>query len=161
MKFTQVFAAKNLTTACWLLLQLLVMSAIGIAFRMPIGPKQMAEAVVFTAVTALLLWSAGNFASVRNPRPADPDSSMRARASGGLQALLLFVYPLTFLPSALAYFARWVLGAEWAFYGVMAVMIALAGMVYWVALESAADYADREREAIVTALSQRQGPIAS
>ncbi len=161
VKFTQVLVAKNLTAAFWLTLQLLLMWGLGVALRTPMGIDQVAEAATFILVTVLLLWSIGNYTSVHNARPADPDSSMRARAAGGMQALLLFAYPLTFVPAGLAYFARWAFHTQWAFYGVMTVMAALAAMVYTVALEATAAMADREKEAMVTALSARQGPIAS
>jgi uncharacterized membrane protein len=107
------------------------------------------------------LWSAGNYASVRHPRPANPESSMRSRASGGTQALLVFLYPLTFAPVALAYFARWAFTSQWAFFGVLAVMFALAVLVYAVAMESAAGYAEAHKEQFVAALSAGQGPISS
>ena len=161
VKFTRVLLAKNITAALWLVLQLGVLWGLGRALRSPIGLAAAAEAAAVIVVTALLLWSAGNFVSVRNARPTDPDSSMRARASGGLQFLLIFAYPLTLTPAGLAYFARWAFGAQWVFFAVMAVMAALAAAVYSVALESTAEYAVREKEAMVTALSARQGPIAS
>ena len=41
----------------------------------------------------------------------------------------------------------------------MAVMAGLAVMGYFVSLDAAADYADREKEEGVTKLSARQGPI--
>lgn len=161
VKFGRVLFAKNLAAAFFILVQLLAMWALGRAFQTPIGPAQFVEALVFGVVTMLLLWSIGNYTSIKNARPSDPDSSMRSRAAGGMQFLLIFAYPLTFLPAGLGYFARWAFGSQWAFYAVMAVMGALAAIVYWVALESTAEFADEQKEAMVTALSARQGPIAS
>jgi ABC-2 type transport system permease protein len=161
VKFTRVLVAKNVTAALWLSVQLIVMWGLARALQSPVGLAGLGEAASVLVVTALLLWSAGNYVSVRNARPTDPDSSMRSKASGGLQFLLVFAYPLTLTPAGLAYFARWAFGAQWVFYAVIGVMAALAAMVYSVALESTAEYAVQEKEAMVTALSARQGPIAS
>jgi hypothetical protein len=99
--------------------------------------------------------------SISNARPTDPDSSMRTRSAGGTQALLLFLYPVVFLPAALAYFARWAFDSQLAFFGVLGIMGALGVVVYSVALESTVEFAQGKRESMVAALSANQGPISS
>ena len=69
VKFTRVLLAKNITAALWLVLQLGVLWGLGRALRSPIGLGAAAEAAAVIVVTALLLWSAGNFVSVRVPMP--------------------------------------------------------------------------------------------
>lgn len=161
LRFTRVIVAKNLVAAVFVMAQIGAIALLNTALRAPVTWLQIAEAGSFAAVVLPLLWSAGNYMSVRSPRPANPESAMRSRAAGGTQLLLVLLYPVTFLPVALAYFARWAFSSEWAFFGVMAAMLGLALMVYVVSLETAAEYAGEHKEEFVTALSAGQGPIAS
>jgi hypothetical protein len=117
--------------------------------------------VAVIAVVTLYLVSAGNYMSISNARPTDPDSSMRSRSAGGLQVLMIFLYPVAFIPAALAYFARWAFDSNAAFFGVLAVMGALGAVIYYVALESTVEFAERRRETLVTVLSAGQGPIST
>jgi hypothetical protein len=61
----------------------------------------------------------------------------------------------------LAYFARWAFTSELAFYGVLAVMAAIAGVVYSVALESAVGLAAERHEMMVEKLSEGVSPMSS
>jgi len=159
--FTRVLIAKNLNALLWVGVGQATTTLLCIAFRFPVTPKLVLDSAAVTAVVLIYLVSAGNYMSVSNPRPADPESAMRSRSAGGVQVLLMFLLPLVFIPAALAYFARWAFGSELAFFGVLGVMGAIGAMVYWVALDSTAEYADKHREAIVTALAAGQGPISS
>jgi ABC-2 type transport system permease protein len=105
--------------------------------------------------------AAGNYVSVSNAYGLDPDSSMRSRSSGSIQMLLLVLYPLVFLPAALAYLARWAFDSQLAFYGVLGVMAAIGASMYYVALDSITEQAESKKETMLTALSAGQGPISS
>jgi len=73
---------------------------------------------------------------------------------------MLLLYPLLMAPIGLAYLARYAFETDAAFYAVLLSGYAVAGMTYQVALDSAVEMAEKERERIVTALSATQGPIA-
>jgi ABC-2 type transport system permease protein len=77
-----------------------------------------------------------------------------------VQAILLVVYPVAFLPAGLAYLARYAFNSEWAFFGVLTLDAIAGAIVYRLALDSAVESAERRREQIVTALSAGDGPIS-
>ncbi|MEO8097801.1 MAG: hypothetical protein ABI811_08880 [Acidobacteriota bacterium] len=161
LRFSRVLVAKNISAVFWIMVQLAASTGISMALGFPVTVKVIAEAAAVTGVVALFLLSAGNFISIRNARPADPQSSMRSRGAGGSQALLLLLYPVVFIPAALAYLARWALGSELAFFGLLAVLGVMGGVVYTFALEFAVEEADKRKETMVAALSAGQGPISS
>jgi ABC-2 type transport system permease protein len=76
-----------------------------------------------------------------------------------MQALLLFLYPVLSLPVLLAYLARYALDSDWAFWAVLGVVGVLAGVVYWMAMDSALAAAERRKEEIISALSEGAGPM--
>jgi ABC-2 type transport system permease protein len=159
--FARVLMAKNMSAVLWVAVSQATTTLLCVAFRFPVTPQLVADSAAVTCVSLIYLLSAGNYMAVSNARPMDPDSSMRTRNAGGAQMLLLVLYPVVFLPAALAYFARWAFDSNLAFFGVLAVMGALGMVVYFIALESTAEYADKHREAMVTSLAAGQGPIAS
>ncbi|MEP6963092.1 MAG: hypothetical protein ABI995_13515, partial [Acidobacteriota bacterium] len=161
LRFSQVLIAKNASASIWIALQLAACTAISMALGFPVTSLVVIEAAAVTAVAVLFLFSAGNFVSIRHARPVDPQSSMRSRGAGGTQALLAFLAPLMYAPAALAYLARWALKSEWAFFGVLALVGILGGIVYSIALESSVEEADKSKEAMVATLSAGQGPISS
>jgi ABC-2 type transport system permease protein len=161
VRFSRVIGAKNLAGGACVALQIGVLALLHALLGVPVGVAQLGEAAGCAAVVLPLLWSAGNYISVRSPRPAHPESSMRSRASGGMQAVLVFLYPLTLAPVALAYFARWAFGSPGVFFGVLSVMAGVAWIIYVVALHWAADYAEAHKEHFVAALSAGQGPLVS
>jgi hypothetical protein len=98
---------------------------------------------------------------VRQARGVDPDASLRQGTTGRGTAARLVVLPLSFVPAAFAYLARFAFDSEAAFFGVLA-LEAIAGFVaYRIALESAIGFAEGKRETIVAALSSGTGPIAA
>lgn len=157
----RVLMAKNLAAAACVALSQITTIVLCTAFGFPVTTGIIADTAAVIAVVTLYLVTAGNYMSISNARPTDPDSSMRTRSAGGAQALLLFLYPVVFLPAALAYFARWAFDSRLAFFGVLAVMGALGAVVYAVALESTVEFAGRKRESMVAALSASQGPISN
>lgn len=161
VKFSRVLVAKNIAAAVWFVVLLTILTLVFLAFRAPLSIGDVAEAGSVGAVVLLYLWSAGNYMSVHSPYPSDPEASMRTRTARGAQFLVLLLYPVALLPAGLAYFARWAFSSELAFYGVLAVMAGVAGMVYAVALETAAGLAAERQESIVHQLSAGASPISS
>ncbi len=161
MRFSQVLIAKNLAAALWIGIQFLMTLALCAALRFPVTLDRAAEAVATTVVIALFQMAFGNYVAVSSPRAMDPDSSWRSRSPGGMQFLFLLIFPLTLVPVALAYLARWALASDLAFYGMLAILGAIGFVVYRVALESTVRYAEEQKEQMVSALSADHSPIAS
>ena len=159
--FGRVLMAKNLAAVACIALAQVTTILLCTVFGFPITTSIVLDSAAVIATVTIYLLSAGNYMSISNARPTDPDSSMRTRSAGGTQVLLLFLYPVVFLPAALAYFARWAFDSQLAFFGVLAVMAAIGIVVYFVALESTVEQAQLKREAMVTSLSAGQGPISS
>ena len=74
--------------------------------------------------------------------------------------MMMLVYPVMYLPIALAYVARWATEQEWAFFAVLAVDALLACGFYYVAMESAVEMAEERREKIISLLGAQSGPIS-
>lgn len=161
VRLQTVMAAKNLTAAFFVLLEITAIDLVCAGLRMPFTWSKMAEAYSVTVVVTLYLVAVGNLTSTHNPRPVDPAKSMRTASAGRIQAFLVFVYPLASLPVLLAYLARYAFQSEAAFYGVLAFAAILGGVVYWVSMDSAVETARERKEQILTALSQGGGPIAT
>lgn len=157
----RVLMAKNLAAAACIALSQITTIALCSVFGFPVTAGIVADTAAVIAVVTVYLVTAGNYMSISNARPTDPDASMRTRSAGGAQMLLLFLYPVVFLPAALAYLARWALGSQLAFFAVLGVMGALGAVVYWMGLESTVEFAERKKESMVAALSVNQGPISS
>jgi ABC-2 type transport system permease protein len=117
------------------------------------------EAFAVTLLVCLLLLAMGNLVSVRYPRPADPASSWRNSSGGKSQFLLLVAYPLMSIPVGLAYLARYAFETQTAFYLALAGGYVVGAITYYVAMESAVEYAGREQEATIAALSKGEGPF--
>jgi ABC-2 type transport system permease protein len=158
--FSSVLIGKNLGAILFILLEILSVTAVCAVLGMPLNPLKLAEAFAVAGVVSIFLLGAGNLMSVRQARGVNPDSSFRAGAAGRVQAILLVVYPVAFLPAGLAYLARYAFNSEWAFFGVLTLDAIAGAIVYRLALDSAVESAERRREQIVTALSAGDGPIS-
>lgn len=159
--FGRVLIAKNLAAALWMCIQFGATLLLSALLRFPVTSGRVAEAVGATSVVILLLFAIGNYIAVSAPRPTDPESAMRSRGPGGRQALLLLAYPLTFVPVALAYLARWALQSDAAFFGMLVILGAIAFVAYRVALDSTVEHATEHKEEMLAALSASNTPIAS
>ncbi|MCS7042305.1 MAG: hypothetical protein NZR01_05895 [Bryobacteraceae bacterium] len=155
-----VFLAKNMAAVILLLAEVAMIVAALSVLRIRFPLSKVPEALACTMMLALFLLAVGNLASVMSPRPADPSSSWRQASAGKIQGLILMLYPLLLAPIGLAYLARYAFERELAFYGVLLSGYAVAAMAYWVALDSAVEIAEKEKERIVAALSAAQGPIS-
>ncbi len=152
--------SKNLTAVFFLLTQAVAITAVSRLLRMPVDARRLTEACAAAAVVTILLFAAGNLLSVHQARGVQPGRSFRSGAAGRLQALLFAVYPLTFLPLALAYLARYAFGSQAALYAVLAFDAAAGLIFYRVSLDSAVRSAGRSQERILAALTVGDGPIA-
>ncbi len=154
-----VLAGKNIAAALFVLLEVTAVALVCFLLRMPLSPARLAESYAVTMVMAVYLVAIGNLGSIRYPRPVDPAQSWRSASAGKFQALLLLIYPVISIPVLLAYGARYAFDSHLAFYAVLAFGAALGAVVYWVAMDSAVATAGRDRERILSLLSQGGGPM--
>ncbi len=159
VRFSTVLIGKNLAALFFLFLEVTLVAVVCALLRVRVTVDKVVEAFAVTLLVCLLLLAMGNLASVRYPRPADPSSSWRSSTGGKSQFLLLVVYPLMGIPVGLAYLARYAFGTQTAFYLALAGSYVVGAITYYVALESAVEYAGREQEATIAALSKGEGPF--
>jgi ABC-2 type transport system permease protein len=157
-----VLRAKNLVAGAVLLFCLLVIASIVTLLPVQLTPLQFLESASVLAVMTLLLMAVGNMASVYYPRAVDPSQSWRNSSGGKVQAFMILVYPVISIPISMAYVARWALDSEAAFFGVIAVDLLIAAVVYWIATDSAIEASAAQKEQMISTLtaSQREGPIS-
>lgn len=160
VRLRTVILAKNVTAVLALLAEIGMVTAALSALRIRFPLSKIPEALGCVMLLALFLLAIGNLASVKSPRAMDPSSSWRQASAGRVQGLMVLFYPVLMAPIGLAYLARWAFEREVAFYAVLLSGYLVAAATYWVALDSAVEIAEKERERIVTALSATQGPIA-
>ncbi len=86
---------------------------------------------------------------------------MKTAAQSRSQILLIFSFPLTLIPVALAYLARYAFDTEWAFFGALLFGAVVGLLVYYYSMQSALQAAGERRERIIAALSRGEGPIES
>ena len=161
MTVRQGLIAKNIASMFYILLEVTAITLACLIVGMPVTPLRVLEALLVCFTMSLVLMGIGNITSVSNPRPVNPNRSMRSTPAGKTQAMLMLIYPLAGVPIGLAYLAVYAFESPLAFFGVMAVNLAIACAVYWVALDSALETAESKREEIVTALSKVEGPVAA
>jgi len=160
VKFSTVLVAKNITAAFFIFLEIGMVTIVCALLRMPVTLRMAAEAFAVAVVLTVLLLSAGNMTSTRNPRAVDPAQGWRSSAAGRVQAFLLLIYPAAMAPVLLAYGARYAFDSDLAFYGVLLVDLILGLVFYSVALESSVNAAQSGREHMITVLSRGEGPVA-
>ena len=158
--FSSVLIGKNLSALLFIMMEILAVTAVCALLGMPLNPLKLAEAFAVAGVVSIFLLGAGNLMSVRQARGVNPDSSFRSGAAGRVQAVLLVVYPIAFVPAGLAYLARYALASEAAFFVVLALDAAVGAIVYKIALESAVESAANSREKVLAALAAGDGPIS-
>ncbi len=159
VKFSTVLIGKNLAAVFFLLLEVTLVATVCTLLQVRVTLDKVLEAFAVTLLVCLLLLAMGNLASVRYPRPSDPSSSWRNAGGGKSQFLLLVAYPLMSIPVGLAYLARYAFGTQTAFYLALAGGYVVGAITYYVAMESAVEYAGREKETMIAALSKGEGPF--
>jgi ABC-2 type transport system permease protein len=163
LPFARVLIGKNLSAIFFIAIEILAVTAMCGVMRTGITPVKIGEAYAVAAVVTIFLLAAGNVLSVRQARGANPGTQFRSKAAGRVQAMLVVIYPIAFIPVALAYAARWAFSGhpQVAFFGVL-LFDAVAGLiVYRIALDSAVETAERIKEQMIAALSSNEGPIAA
>ena len=161
VSFARVLIAKNLTALFFILVEIGAIALVCSALGMPLSPIRLAEALAVALVLSIFLLGAGNLVSVHLARGVNPENSFRRGSAGRLQAMLLLVYPVAFLPVGLAYLARYAFDTQLAFYAVLAFDALLGMVMYKIALDSAVGTALERREQMIAALSEGDGPISS
>jgi ABC-2 type transport system permease protein len=160
ISFSTVLKAKNLSSVCFIALEIGLITVVCALLGMPLNPAKMSEAYSVAAVMTILLLCAGNLLSVHMARGVNPDSSFRTTAAGRIQAMLFMIYPLAFIPPGLAYLARYAFESQWAFFGVLAFDVMAGLIAYKIALDSAVQASERIKETMLAALARGDGPIA-
>jgi ABC-2 type transport system permease protein len=158
--FSRVLIGKNISALLFIGLEIVAVTAVCAVLGMPLDPVKLAESFSVAGVMSVFLLGGGNLLSVHQARGVNPDSPFRATAAGRVQAVLFVVYPIAFLPAALAYLARWAFASEAAFFAVLAFDAVVGIVVYRIALDSAVKAAERGKETFVAALAAGDGPIA-
>jgi len=158
--FSRVLIAKNLSATFFIALEMTAVTLVCGLIRMPLDLRRISEAYSVAAVITIFLLAAGNLLSIHHARGVNPGTQIRSNAAGRLQAMLLVIYPVAFIPVAIAYLARHVFESEWSFFGVL-LFDAVAGFItYRISLDSAARAADRMKEQMIANLSVGANPIA-
>jgi ABC-2 type transport system permease protein len=160
VSFTRVLVSKNVAAMFFLATQLAFLTAISALLGMPFSAERLLEAFGAVAVVMILLFAAGNLLSVYQARGVNPAHSLRSGTAGRLQAMLLAVYPITFLPLGFAYLARYAFASQTALYGILGLDAGIGLVLYKLSLDSATQAAERTRESMVAALSAGDGPVA-
>ncbi|HKE21979.1 MAG TPA: hypothetical protein VKB88_06275 [Bryobacteraceae bacterium] len=159
---SKVLMAKNIASQVPVYIEVAILTAISLALRLAHGWGEVAEAIAVVATCSIYMLAMGNVTSVEYPRGLNPERvSGGSGSSGRFQTLVLIFYPLALLPVGLAFLARYAFGSEAVFRGVLAAMLVCGALVYRVTLKSAADTADKRREALLTALSTGEGPVVT
>jgi ABC-2 type transport system permease protein len=158
---SQVLIGKNIAAMVFVFLDVAILLVVVGTLRLAGGWQQIGETLLVVAICATYLLGLGNMSSVNYPRSLNPENVVRGGSSGQTQGMLLLLYPLALLPVFLAYLARWALNSEIAFLAVLAIAAAIGAAVYWIGLDSAVIAAGRNREKLLMALTQSEGPVAS
>ncbi len=156
-----VIRAKNITAVLFIAVQSVVATLAAGLFSRNSGVLEMLTALGAVVVVGLFFLCVGNMTSVLLARPTDPRQTMRKAAGGKMQLWLLLCMAGMVLLLGAGYLAQWALGAVWAFFVVLAIELGLGLVFYFVALDSAIEHADRDREKLIDALSRGPAMIGS
>jgi ABC-2 type transport system permease protein len=159
--FSRVLIGKNLSALFFIGIEIFAITAVCAIAGMPLGVHTLAEAYSVAAVVTLFLLCAGNLMSIYQARAVNPSTQFRSNAAGRVQAMLLVIYPIGFVPVAFAYLARWAVDShpDLAFFGVLAFDAVVGLIAYKIALDSAVRAAEERKEEMITKLSAGEGPI--
>ncbi len=158
IKKSTVLAAKNIAAAFFVVAEIVFVTVACVALRMPVTPMKVAEAACVCLVMTLFFLAIGNIGSTRSPRAQNPNDGWKKSGSGKVAMLAFLLYPVIGLPVFLAFLARYAFENDAAFFGVLGAGALVAGSFYWISLESAVGTMERDRERILTLLSQADSP---
>ncbi len=162
ISFNRVLIGKNISALFFIGIEIAAITGVCAILGMSLTPHNLAEAYATAAVVTIFLMAAGNLMSVHQARGSNPNSQFRSGAAGRVQAMLIIIYPIAFIPAGLAYLAKWAFDGhpDLAFFGVLLFDAIVGAILYKIALESAASAAEREKERMIAALSAGDGPIS-
>jgi ABC-2 type transport system permease protein len=156
--FRDALIAKNAAVGLLLAPQILAVSLVGLAARLPVTPLRIAETFVVIGIASLYWFAMGNICSVRIPRAMDPEKMNQM--SNKLQALTILTAPFLLMPLGLAYWARAVFENELIFAALVAVAGLIGAIFYRIGLDSAVAAAQRTRESMLMQLSRSDSPLS-
>lgn len=159
VRLAKVILAKNIAAVALLLLEVSMVALAVSLLGLPITAAKVFESYAVSALYCLFFVAGGNLASIHHPRVVDPSQSWRNNSNLMVQGYLMLALPFLSIPAGLAYLARYAFQSQAAFYGVLAIGYVVAGITYWVSLDSAVATATANREKIVEALSRGDGPV--
>lgn len=161
LKIGTVITAKNLTAFFLILLEVSLVAAVCAVLRFQVRLQGLIEAYAVTLTVSLFLATAGNLSSIYNAKPVDPSNSFRSNAGRHTQAVLMLFFPVSLIPVALAYLARYAFRSDVAFAAVLGFGALLGIVMHRVSRESAVEAAEVRKELFIGALSRTSGPISS
>jgi ABC-2 type transport system permease protein len=159
--FSRVLIGKNLSALFFIAIEISAVTIVCGFLGMPLTLQRLAEAFSVAGVISIFLLGAGNLLSIHQARGVNPATSFRTGSAGRVQAMLFIVYPIAFLPAALAYLARWAFDSQAVFFVVLAIDAVVGMICYRIALDSAVEASERLKEKMVAALSAGEAPIAA
>jgi ABC-2 type transport system permease protein len=146
---------KNVAALLFIYLEVLILTLVTAILRVSPGWTGVAEMLVVVGICSLYMLALGNLSSVNYPRALTAERATQgARGGARFQGLIFMFYPVTLLPVFLAYLARYAFNSQWAFILVLAIAAMIGGVLYGIAMESAASTARQRREAILAELSR-------
>ncbi len=160
LSFRQVLVGKNLSALFFIGIEIAAITGVCAILGMSRWTAHdVAEAYAIATVVTIFLMAAGNLMSVHQARGSNPGSQFRSGAAGRVQAMLVVIYPIAFIPVALAYLARWAFEDSHPDSGVLRSAGVRrdggADFVSRIALESAANAAERQKEQMIAAHYRR------
>lgn len=158
---SRTLAGKNIASLIYIFLEVLILIGVTAALGVSGGWRTVVETLLVVGVCSLYLLALGNIASVQYPRGLSPERVSQGGASSRFQGLIFILYPLALLPVFLAYLARYAFDSELVFTMIMAIAAILGGVLYAMAIDSAASTATHRRERILQDLSKGDGPVVS
>lgn len=156
-----VIRAKNMVAAAVIVFETALVLLVVLLVRMPASIDKFLSAIGSATVVGLFFMAIGNMSSMMAARPVDPGQTFRKQAGSKMQLWLLSCSVGMALLIGAAHLAQWAVGAVWAGLAVRGVELAIAAIVYRVALDSAVERGTRDRETLISALSKSASPIGS
>jgi hypothetical protein len=162
IRFEDMLGAKNVATAMFVYLELLLIALFAGIVGLPVGVGKLAEAAVVTAVALLYLLSVGNYTSVRFPIPSNPDRVSRSGGSHGLRsAVQFFIFPLALAPIGFAFLLKFDAESAFGFWIALAVAAMFGMLIYRSSFLNVSARGLLQRETLLARLSESEGPLAS
>lgn len=157
----QVLVAKNLATTLYAILEMVLITAVCLALRMPLDLLTVCQSFLVALLLLVMMISVGNVSSIYYPRAVDPNQNWKRAGGSRFHIVLVLVEPILLLPFLVAYWARWAWESDAVFYAVLAFTALLAALMYGVSMELATKAAGSDKERVLTALGRGEGPVAA